>query len=127
MPQFPMSESRRPILERIPDYSIDISPFRHHITVRSGNIILAESDDALLLQETRHEDVFYLPIPDVNLSILTPTDLSTYCPFKGHASYWSLNEMQINFVWSYRDPHPEVDAIRSYFSFYSDKVVIEAR
>jgi uncharacterized protein (DUF427 family) len=64
---------------------------------------------------------------DVNLSILTPTDLSTYCPFKGHASYWSLNEMQINFVWSYPYPYPEVDAIRSDFSFYSDKVVIEAR
>ena len=127
MPQFPMSESRRPILERIPDYSIDISRSQHHITVRSGNIILAESDDALLLQETRHEDVFYLPMRDVNLSILTPTDLSTYCPFKGHASYWSLNEMQINFVWSYPDPYPEVDAIRSYFSFYSDKVIIEAR
>ena len=127
MPQFPMSESRRPILERIPDYSIDISPSPHPITVRFGNIVLAESDDALLLQETRHEDVFYLPMRDVNLSILTPTDLSTYCPFKGHASYWSLNEMQINFVWSYPDPYLEVDAIRSYFSFYSDKVVIEAR
>ena len=127
MPQFSMNESRRPILEQLPDYSIEITRSQHHITVRSDNIVLAESDEALLLQETRHEDIFYLPRRDVNLSLLRPTDLSTYCPFKGHACYWRLNETQINFVWSYEDPYPEVEAIRSYLSFYTDKVLVETK
>ena len=127
MPQFSMSESRRPILEQLPDYSIEITRSQHHITVRSDNIVLAESDEALLLEETRHEDIFYLPRRDVNLSLLTQTDLSTYCPFKGHACYWRLNETRINFVWSYEDPYLEVEAIRSYLSFYTDKVLIETK
>ena len=127
MPQFSMNESRRPILEQIPNYSIEIARSQHHIIVRSGNIVLAESDESLILRETRHEDAIYLPKRDINLSLLTPTDLSTYCPFKGHASYWSLNENHINFVWSYEDPYPEVKAIRSYLSFYTDKVMIETK
>ena len=127
MPQFSMNESRRQILEQLPDYSIEITRPQHHITVRSGNIVLAESDEALLLQETQHEDVFYLPRRDVNLSLLTQTDLSTHCPFKGHACYWRLNETRINFVWSYEDPYLEVEAIRSYLSFYTDKVLIETK
>ena len=126
MPQFPMTESRRPVLERIPDYQVVIKPADQHIVVESNGQILAESNNALLVQETRHQDVFYLPMADINLSLLTPTDHTTYCPFKGHASYWSLDETLVNFVWCYLSPYPEVEKIRSHLAFYEDKVKLIA-
>ena len=126
MPQFPMTESRRPVLERIPDYQVVIKPADKHIVVESNGQILAESNNALLVQETRHQDVFYLPMADINLSLLTPTDHTTYCPFKGHASYWSLDETLANFVWCYLSPYPEVEEIRSHLAFYEDKVTLIA-
>ncbi len=126
MPQFPMTESRRPVLERIPDYQVVIKPADKHIVVESNGQILAESNNALLVQETRHQDVFYLPMADINLSLLTPTDHTTYCPFKGHASYWSLDETLVNFVWCYQSPYPEVEKIRSHLAFYEDKVTLIA-
>ena len=55
---------------------------------------------------------------------LAQTDLSTYCPFKGHASYWSyqgLPELE-NFAWSYEVPYSEVADLKNYMSFYTNKV-----
>lgn len=129
MAQFPMTESRRRILEKIPDYAVTIRPAGKTVTIIVDGRLIAESDNALLVSETRHSDVYYLPREDVDLSQLRRTDLSTYCPFKGHASYWSLpgNPGCENFVWSYEDPYPEVEGIRDYLSFYTDKVSLEVR
>ena len=52
------------------------------------------------------------------------TELSTYCPFKGHANYWSLGNLE-NFVWSYEDPYPEIAELKDCLSFYTDKVTVE--
>ena len=126
MPQFPMTDSRRRTLEKIPDYEVAISTASCEVIVKHGDLVIADSKNALLIQETRHNDVFYIPEEDVTMSLLTPTDLSTYCPFKGHASYWSLsgnNELE-NFVWSYLEPYPEVEELSGYFSFYTNKVEV---
>ncbi len=123
-----MSESRRKILERIPDYAVDISAADQTITVTYKDTVIAKSDAALLIEETKHDGVFYLPREDVDMSLLEATDLSTYCPFKGHASYWSLkgdSDLE-NFVWSYEDPYPEVEGLKDYMSFYTNKVDVIA-
>lgn len=128
MPQFPMTETRRKILERIPDYAVDISPANKTVTVTYKGTVIAKSDSALIIEETKHEGVYYLPREDVDMALFEPTDLSTYCPFKGHASYWSLkgDDSLENFVWSYEDPYPEVEGLRDYMSFYTNKVDVNA-
>jgi len=126
MAQFPMTNDRKSVLERIPDYAVAISPVDNRLTIRHQDTVIAESSDALLIQESRHGDVYYLPRSDVNMELLQATDLSTYCPFKGHASYWSLEGVEDleNFVWSYEDPFAEVSALKDYMSFYTNKVEI---
>lgn len=125
MPQFPMTESRRRILERIPDYAVTLTPCPKRITISAGGHKIATSTEALLVSETRHDDVYYLPAADVDMSLLIETELSTYCPFKGHASYWSMKDGSLeNVVWSYTDPYPEVAGLGGYLSFYADKVDI---
>ena len=129
MEQFPVTPERKRILEKIPDYAVDIEPAGVTVTVRCHGETLAQSDRALLMQETRHADVYYLPRDDVNLALLTPTDHSTFCPFKGHASYWTFragDAEEPNVVWSYEDPYPEVGAIKDYMAFYANRTEIAA-
>jgi uncharacterized protein (DUF427 family) len=56
---------------------------------------------------------------------LTKTKLSTYCPFKGHASYFSFVGGAENAVWSYEQPYDEVLPIAEHLAFYPDKVDIQ--
>ena len=46
----------------------------------------------------------------------------TYCPFKGHASYYSLAGGPENAVWTYEEPYDEMLAIKEHLAFYPDKV-----
>ena len=126
MPQFPMTDSRRKVLERIPDYSVEITPAGNSITVSYNGNTIAKTDAALLSADTRHDGIFYGPLESVNMDLLQSTDLSTYCPFKGHASYWSFKGVPDleNFVWSYQEPFPEVALLKDYMSFYTNKVDI---
>jgi uncharacterized protein (DUF427 family) len=48
----------------------------------------------------------------------------TYCPFKGTASYYSLNNGPENAVWSYEQPYDEMSVIKERLAFYPDKVDI---
>lgn len=126
MPQFPMTDGRRAILAQIPDYAVTISDAGKKITVSINDQVVTETSRALLIQETRHKDVYYLPREDVHLSLFEPTDHSTYCPFKGSASYFSYGDLE-NLVWSYEDPYPEVSALKGYLSFYADRVEIKVK
>ncbi|NEB79966.1 DUF427 domain-containing protein [Streptomyces sp. SID14478] len=89
--------------------------------VREGQV-LAESSRPLLLRETGCPVRYYLPSEDVALDRLTPSDTTTYCPFKGTASYWSLPDAA-DVVWSYPEPKPEVAAIKGHLCFYEVEVV----
>lgn len=127
MVQFPVTPEREKILARIPDYAVDIEPATTAVTVSAAGKTIATSSNALLVRETKHQDVFYLPRSDIDMSLLTPTDHSTYCPFKGHASYWTAElgtEKLENVAWSYEDPYTEVEGLKDYISFYTDRVEI---
>ncbi|MFI7387101.1 DUF427 domain-containing protein [Streptomyces sp. NPDC049813] len=89
--------------------------------VRDGQVV-AESGRPLLLRETGCPVRYYLPAEDVALDLLTPSDTTTYCPFKGTASYWSLPDAA-DTVWSYPEPKAGVAAIKGHFCFYEVEVV----
>ena len=127
MPQFPVTPSREEVLAKIPDYAVAISPGIGTVTVSCHGEVIARSDKALLIEETKHAAVFYLPPEDIRMELLEPSEHSTYCPFKGHASYWTLRlngHVEENLVWSYKDPYPEVAGLRGYLSFYTDRTTV---
>lgn len=112
-----------------PEYEIDWQPIRSTVRIWQGDTMLAESDRALLVSETQHEDVVYLPSDDVRLEeFFTATDHHTICPFKGEASYYSLTgtaEPIENVAWWYPDPMEEVSGIAGHLAFYSGQVNTE--
>ncbi|MBQ0828032.1 DUF427 domain-containing protein [Streptomyces tagetis] len=102
-------------------HRITVGPSGRHVRVRHGDLLLAESDDALVLRETGCPDRYYLPPGDVRLDLLAPSGTHTYCPFKGTASYWSLPDTP-DLVWAYPEPKPGVAEIRDRLCFYEPEV-----
>ncbi len=125
MPERNAAEDRAKILEKYPDYVITVRPAAKRIQVVAGGEVIADTERALELDESYHQPVYYLPRGDVRMDALTPTAHETYCPFKGTASYWSIQTAKgilENAVWSYQDPLPEVTGIHGFLAFYADKV-----
>lgn len=124
MPQFKLIPSREKVLARIPNYAVDIEPIKKTVTVTYKGTVIAKSNEALMIRETKHADVVYLPRSAMKSEYFTPTDHSTYCPFKGNANYWRLNLEGVtedNIVWSYEKPYEEVAPLKDYISFYPNR------
>lgn len=90
------------------------------MTVTAGGKVVADTVNALTLQEANYPPVQYVPLADVDPALISATDHQTYCPYKGEASYWSLPESE-NSVWGYQDPYDAVAEIKGHVAFYPDK------
>jgi uncharacterized protein (DUF427 family) len=110
-----------------PDHPITIEPNPARVTVRVGDKIVADTTAALNLREADYPAVPYIPLADVDPALLKPTDTSTYCPYKGDASYYTVvlpDSELTDVVWTYREPHPAVAEIAGHVAFYPNKVEI---
>ncbi|MEL0113697.1 MAG: DUF427 domain-containing protein [Rickettsiales bacterium] len=120
-----MAENKAPGFRRKPDYPLTVAPVSKTVRVTFGGETVAESRSALVMHEADYGPVYYIPRADVRTDLLTRTDHSTHCPFKGDAAYWRLaagGRTAENAVWSYETPFDEVAAIRGAMSFYPSKV-----
>jgi len=108
-----------------PDHPIRIEPNPSRVVVTLAGTVIADSAHALTLREADYPPVHYVPREDVDTAALEPTRHSTYCPYKGVASYYSIpagGERSVNAIWTYEDPFDAVAAIRGYLAFYPDRV-----
>jgi uncharacterized protein (DUF427 family) len=108
-----------------PDHPITITPTPGNVTVTLEGQVIARSSDALTLQEASYPAVQYIPRKDVDLTQVTATDHTSYCPYKGQASYYSIaagGQRSVNAIWSYEEPHDAMAAIKDYMAFYPDRV-----
>ena len=121
----------RPVLEPTAEHPITVTPTGRHVTLRVNGTVIAETDDALTLQEASYPPVQYIPLADVDGSVLTRSDTTTYCPYKGEANYYSLRFDGVSegavlddAIWTYEQPYPAVAAIAGRVAFYPDKAEI---
>ena len=108
-----------------PDHPITITPSPSRVVVTVAGKVVANSSHALSLKEASYPAVLYIPRGDVDMSLLARTDHTSYCPYKGDASYYSITAsdgVQTDVVWSYREPYNAVAEIAGYVAFYTDKV-----
>ena len=111
-----------------PDHPISITPNPQRIRVSIGNVVIAETAHALTLKEASYPAVQYIPRADADMTLLARTGRSTHCPYKGDASYFSINAGGTTLedaVWSYETPFPAMAEIAGHLAFYPDKVTIE--
>lgn len=117
-----------PGFNKHPDHRVAIMPSSRHVRVRVGDEVIADTRAPLLVEESRHDAVWYIPPRDVRTDHLVATDTSTYCPFKGHASYVSVaidGARVEDAAWIYRTPFDECEALAGYYAFYPERVTLE--
>ncbi|MBJ8344857.1 DUF427 domain-containing protein [Antrihabitans sp. YC2-6] len=110
-----------------PAHPITVTPTRKRVTATVGDLVVADTANALTLQESTYPAVQYIPLDDVDRSVLERTDTQTYCPFKGDASYYSVKTADgdlVDAVWTYEQPYDSVADIAGYVAFYPNKVAV---
>lgn len=115
----------KPVKTPGPDHPITVKPHVGRVRVTVGGRKIADTSAALELKEASYPAVFYIPRHDADMSLLERTDHSTYCPYKGEASYYSIpggGARSVNAVWSYEHPHEAMKQIKDYLAFYPDRV-----
>jgi uncharacterized protein (DUF427 family) len=117
-----MAANSGPGYAKHPEHRITTRPAGVRVQVSVKGEVIADTRDALELREASYPVVYYVPRKDVKMEGLARTAHTTYCPFKGHASYFSLAGGPENAVWSYEQPYDEVSVIKDHLAFYPDKV-----
>ena len=120
-----MSTDTRSIKIPGPDHPITIEPNSHRVIVKVAGKVIADSTRALSLREAKYPPVQYIPLADVDMSLLQRTEHSSYCPYKGDATYYSIpagGERAVNAVWTYESAFESVAQIKGHVAFYPDRV-----
>ena len=108
-------------------HTINILPTAAHVEVRLAGRLVAATDRAMKLDETGLPARYYLPRDDVRMDLLRRTTFHTDCPFKGEASYWSIDidgDIHDGIVWSYETPTAQAAEVRGMMSFYPDRTEV---
>jgi uncharacterized protein (DUF427 family) len=120
-----MSANSGPGYAKNPAHRVHTVPAGLRVRVIFQGEMIADTKDAIRLDEASYPAVFYVPRKDVNMSRLTRTTHHSYCPYKGQATYFTLSvegRVEENAVWSYEQPYDEVAVIREYLAFYPNRV-----
>ena len=108
-----------------PDHPITIEANGKRVQVRFADRVVADTTRAKTLKETTYRPAHYIPREDADMSLFERTSHSTYCPYKGDASYYSIKvggKIAENAIWSYEQAYPAVAEIDGYLCFYANRV-----
>ncbi len=120
-------KTNEPVSPAAQTYRFSFEPEVKQVSALYQGITLADSNQVMLLKETRLAPICYFPREDVRMDLFERSDFVSYCPFKGNAAHYSLHVGEIaakNILWSYEDPIKDSATIRGYVAFYPDQVEI---
>lgn len=111
-----------------PYHRVDVLESSRHIKVSVSGEVVAETDRPKMLFETGLPPRYYIPPEDVRAERLVPSETKTVCPYKGIASYRSIQtggETIEDLAWYYPEPLPEAQKVKDHLCFYGEKVELE--
>ena len=111
-----------PGFKQRPEHRIVTNPAGSRVQVKLHGEVIADTRDAIRMEEGSYPPVYYFPRKDVKMDRLVRSSHETYCPFKGTASYYSFKNRAENAVWTYEKPYDEMSVIKERLAFYPDKV-----
>lgn len=112
-----------------PYHRVDCRPTRRRLRVDVAGTTLVDTDDTVIVFETALEPRLYVDPSLVRTDLLRRTDTSTYCNYKGPATYWAavIGDAVVGDVaWSYLDPPPESLPIKGFLSFDATRADVDA-
>lgn len=109
-------------------HPITVEPAQERVVVRIGDTVVADTRAALILEEADYPPAYYLPAEDITADLLAQSDTTTYCPYKGDATYRSVRlddgTVVQDAAWVYEHPNVAVAEVLDHLSFYPGKVSI---
>lgn len=112
---------------RNPYHRVDCLRSQRRLVVEVGGTVLVDTATTLLVQETALEPRLYVDPRLVRTDLLQRSETSTYCPYKGYATYWTaqIGEQEVDdMAWSYEDPLPESLPLAGFLSFDPARVTV---
>lgn len=107
-------------------HTINTHAGSEHVEIRLNGDVVASTDSPVLLEETGLPTAYYIPRNDVQAD-MRGIELSTHCPFKGDASYWTIavgDRTHDAIAWSYEDPKTGAEQIAGHLAFFADRAEI---
>ena len=108
-----------------PYHRVDCRPTTRRLRVEVAGATLVDTDDTVIVFETALDPRLYVDPAHVRTELLRQSNTSTYCNYKGWATYWSAADVE-DVAWSYLDPPPESSPIKGFFSFDERRVDVIA-
>ena len=112
-----------------PYHRVDCRPTQRRLRVSVNGIGLVDTHDTVILFETALEPRLYVDPSQVRTELLRQSDTTSYCNYKGFATYWSAvvdNQVVEDVAWSYPDPPPESLPIKGFLSFDATRADVVA-
>ena len=116
-----------------PGHMVATEPATVQVRIEFGGEAIADSSRALVLHEDSHDDVYYFPQEDVRMDLLHAISGSTHCPYKGDASYWTVDAggRQLHGgAWGYLEPlaeRPEIEGMIAFYQVHVDAVYVDGQ
>ncbi len=126
-----------PAVESVWDYPRPprLEATARRIRIVHCGVVIADTTHALRILETSHPPVYYIPPADLALGYLVPSARrSSFCEFKGSASYWTVDvsaaladasnvsRVSPDAAWSYARPSAAYAALKDHLAFYASRV-----
>ena len=103
---------------------LDVLPSDRHVVVSVGGQVLADTRRAVAIYETHLPVRWYVPPEDVRADLLTDSDATSTCAYKGVATYFSLrdgDDETTDLAWTYVEPLHEAEQVRGHLCFYAER------
>ncbi len=114
---------------RNPYHRVDCMSTTRRLRVESHGVTLVDNAETTGVYETSLPPLLYVRREHCAGVVLTPSATTTYCPYKGTATYWSAlidGHHEPDIAWSYEAPHPECSAMEGLLCFDGAKVRVDA-
>lgn len=116
--------SKSPGHQKMPDHKVMEEHPDQRFQIKLNDNVIGESGSVIKVVEDNHPDRIYFPRSDVNMQHLKRSETTTECPFKGTATYFSIETDDYvleDAVWSYENPYDEHRDIKDHLAFYTDR------
>ncbi|TDB86618.1 DUF427 domain-containing protein [Actinomadura sp. 7K534] len=110
---------------RDPFHRVDARDSSRHVRVLLDGEVIAETERPKVLSETGLPNRLYIPAADVRTDLLGESGKRTVCPYKGEATYWSLEGAE-DAAWSYKEPLENAFKVAGHLCFDHEALTIEA-
>jgi len=112
---------------RNPYHRVDCVPTSRQLRVELDGTVLVDTTQTLGVYETALEPRLYVQPELVRRDLLVASATTTYCPYKGTASYWTAtvgDRVVEDVAWFYEDPLPESLPLGGMLCFDEAKVTL---